>query len=390
MTIVTLRNRLPALLLICLAGAAPAGPALKQYDTRFYTIFTDIDPDSEREAAIRMTRMAEEYHERTKDFSGVITQRMPFYLFRTPAEYNAAGGPVGTAGLFVVDDNGGKLMAIAGQKTTLNTWHVVQHEGFHQFAHAVIGGTMPPWMNEGLAEYFGEAIFTGDGFVAGVVPPWRLTRLKASISAGRLMNVADMMQLTHEQWWKQMNIDNYDQAWSMVHFLVHGDDGRYQQAFSACIREISRGRTFERAWADSIGSTDGFQERWKSYWMSQPASPTSHLYAQAIVATFTSFLARATVLNQTFRSFEDFRTTIENGKLKISNEDWLPPSLLAQTIDAVDTYGRPVLLIRPGRQPQLSLTLQDGVKLTGTYTLLGEKVEHVSVESTDPAKARSP
>ena len=33
---------------------------------------------------------------------------------------------------------------------------------------------MPTWLNEGLAEYFGEGIFTGDGFVTGVISPERL------------------------------------------------------------------------------------------------------------------------------------------------------------------------------------------------------------------------
>ena len=31
------------------------------------------------------------------------------------------------------------------------TWHVVQHEGFHQFVFAVIRGEIPTWVNEGLA-----------------------------------------------------------------------------------------------------------------------------------------------------------------------------------------------------------------------------------------------
>ena len=45
-----------------------------------------------------------------------------------------------------------------------------------KFAHATIGHKLPPWLDEGLAEYFGEAIFTGDGYVDGAIPPWRAKR----------------------------------------------------------------------------------------------------------------------------------------------------------------------------------------------------------------------
>ena len=182
-------------LCLLLGGSHRAFGQLKCYDTRYYTIYTDIAPEDEKEAAIRMTRMAEEYHERTKSFSGVIRTRFPFYLFKSPTDYYAAGGMPGSAGVFMYDQHGGKLMAVAGKKTSQDTWHVVQHEGFHQFAHAVIGGTMPIWLDEGLAEYFGESIFTGDGFVTGVIPPWRLSRLKTEIADKKLMALNDMMVL---------------------------------------------------------------------------------------------------------------------------------------------------------------------------------------------------
>ena len=71
-------------------------------------------------------------------------------------------------------------MAFAGEHITAYTWHTVQHEGFHQFAHAVIGGDIPTWLNEGLAEYFGEALFTG-----GRVRPRRGPPVPTGPPAGR-------------------------------------------------------------------------------------------------------------------------------------------------------------------------------------------------------------
>ena len=300
-------------------------PDLKLYETRYYRVYTDIDPAQAKEACIRMTKMAEEYHARTAEFAGDIREKLPFYLFKTADEYYAAGGLAKTAGVF----NGSRLMAMADPRVGKQVWHIVQHEGFHQFVHAVIGGEIPIWVNEGMAEYFGEAIFTGDGFVVGVIPPWRLARIKKTIQSGGFKSIPAMMRLSHVTWNSEMNIANYDQAWSMVHFLANGDDGRYQQAFEAYMRLVSRGRDSEDAWNSTFGNDNaGFERQWKAYWTKLPDNPTSELFAKATVATLTSFLARAVEQKQTFDDFDEFTRDAADGTLKKSPDEWLPPSLL--------------------------------------------------------------
>src|SRR5262249_24093662 len=105
---------------------------LQTYETKYYVIHTDLNADEEREAEVRMTKMAEEYYHRTQDFAGAITQRMPFFLYKHADDYYATGAPRGTAGYF----NGKELVAVA-EDMGPRTWNTVQHEGFHQFAHLV-------------------------------------------------------------------------------------------------------------------------------------------------------------------------------------------------------------------------------------------------------------
>src|SRR3954449_9746637 len=75
------------------AAATPARaqsnlqPELPTYDTRYYTVHTDVSPDEAREAAVRMTTMAEEYSRRTKDFSGAVRSKFPFYLVRRADDF---------------------------------------------------------------------------------------------------------------------------------------------------------------------------------------------------------------------------------------------------------------------------------------------------------------
>jgi hypothetical protein len=118
------------MVVLMLSVVARAG-SLRTYETRYYALHTDLEPDQARYVGLRMTCMAEEYAQRTRDFSGAIRQRMPFYLYSDPNDFYATGAPRTSGGFF----NGRELVAMAG-KLDGRTWQRVQHEGFHQFRHA--------------------------------------------------------------------------------------------------------------------------------------------------------------------------------------------------------------------------------------------------------------
>ena len=67
---------------------APAG--LKRYETKYYVIYTDLPDDDAKETGLRMTRMAEEYYARTKEFSGKINKKDITVI---ASMVIAAGGP---------------------------------------------------------------------------------------------------------------------------------------------------------------------------------------------------------------------------------------------------------------------------------------------------------
>src|SRR5687768_5204815 len=87
-------------LILAATLTADALAEVQKYETDYYIMHTDLDPDAAREAAIRMTKMAEEYYERTKEFSGQINRKFPFYLYRSPQEYLRTGGIPGSSGFF--------------------------------------------------------------------------------------------------------------------------------------------------------------------------------------------------------------------------------------------------------------------------------------------------
>jgi hypothetical protein len=364
------------------------GGELRTYDTRYYTLHTDLAPDQARYVGLRMTCMAEEYAQRTRDFAGAIKQRMPFYLYTNPEDFYATGAPRTSGGYF----NGRELVALAG-KLDARTWQRVQHEGFHQFARMVIGGSIPIWANEGLADYFGEGLFTGDGFVTGVVPDWRRKRVKAALDANQFLPIIEMMNLSHEQWNADVNVLNYDQAWSMVHFLAHGENGRYQPAFGAFMVQISRGKPWQDAWKQSFGDATGFEQRWRKYWMELPENPTADLYAKSNVEVWTSYLARAVSQKQTFENFDALLDAASKGQLKAHEQDWLPPVLLAEAIEYthyVMKNGYRYEVTTSERSPQIVCTIPDGRRVIGKFTIRNERVGTVTATIAAPKETRGP
>lgn len=373
-----------ALFALVLALPVAAQPAnMKRYDTPYYTLYTDLGADATREAVIRITAMAEMYNDRTKGFGGQITRKLPFYLFSKQQDYRSFGGMPNTQGVY----DGDKLMAWAPGNADQTFWSVVQHEGFHQFIDMVIRGNIPTWVNEGLAEYFGAALFTGDGFVTGVVPPERLEWIKAVLKRGQGMGVKEMMELSHDAWNHQVirgginGANNYVQAWSMVHFLAHANS-RYQKAFVGFIVDASRGAGTQVAWEKNFGrGTKEFEQQWGAYWSEMAQKDILDPHLEATVATLTSYFARAFSQRQFFPTAEEFFAAARSGQLKSHSEDWLPQSLLKDALRIADQVG-PWQIRKSTGKPQLSLTLPNGKRLIGQFQIDTRKnrVQRGSVE----------
>ncbi|MHC4917860.1 MAG: DUF1570 domain-containing protein, partial [Planctomycetota bacterium] len=373
------------------AGTGATAPRMKTYESRYYIIHTDLDVDAAREAYVRMDAMAEEYHRRTRGFGGTVRRKLPFYLFRTREDYYKAGGTVGSAGVFMLRHRGSRLMAFAGKKPSRRTWHVIQHEGFHQFAHAAIRGRFPAWVNEGLAEYFGEAVFTGDAFVTGIVPPRRLARLKRTINAKKTKPFRKIMSMTYKQWSAKLSMGNYDQAWSMIHFLVHAREGGYAKALSGFISNISRGSSYERAWVRSFGrDIEAFEKKYRQWWLAQPKNPSADTYARAVASTMTSFFARAFSQRQSFKSAEGFFKSARAGELKSHKLDWLPPGLLAENLPKATGLGKWSIETPRRMLPRLVCRLKDGRRLVGTFAVTSGRARRVNVKLLPKEKPKEP
>lgn len=364
--------------------ARPACGRMQVYNLPgYYIIHSDESPRILRQIWLRMNFVAQTYERRLhRFFGGDVTQKQPFFIFRHRQEYRRAGGPAGSAGVFIVGYHGQRLMADAGTKITHQMWHTIQHEAFHQFTYAMIGRFFPPWANEGLAEYFGEGLFTGNSFVTGWIPPWRLARVKWEITHHKLKSIRVMRHMRYRQWNDVLMGTNYDEAWSMIYFLAWADHGKFDGPFMRYMALYKNGMSANRAWRIAYGrGNGGFQHLWKKYWMNMPKDPTALLYAKVQTQALTNFLARACCLHQKFASAHQFFARIANGTLrtyKLPDNRWLPQTLLTHAARRAPKLG--TWKLTPGGLPHLICRMADGTKVVGMFRLSEGRIRKVWVK----------
>lgn len=162
----------------------------------------------------------------------------------------------------------------------LTTWRrpedaQTRRELYHELTHVLLNYHLrrpPPWLDEGLAEYFETAEEDAPGRLAvGGINRTDLPPLREAIAAAKVISVRSLVGIDAQLvgGWTNMN---YNQAWSLVHFLRHGRGGALRPAFDAFLRAAQAGEpygaAFERhvlAAAAGAGGWNALHLEWQEY-----------------------------------------------------------------------------------------------------------------------------
>lgn len=374
-----------ALLLLAGLHTAPAvAGALQEYKTKYYTIYTDLDREGVREAQLRMTLLFEEYLRRTRDYAGRPSTQLPFYLFSDQQQYVAASGLPGSAGVYIRSGDNRVLMALADPRRGESVWSTVQHEAFHQFVDQAIGGNVPQWINEGLAEYFGEAIFTGERYALGVVPVTRLRYVKNMIRNQTHLPFEEIMQLSNRRWNAALSNPsqaqaNYTLSWSFIHYVAHDPKQRYRKDFVRFLADVSDGKDWQKVWAQRLGrNAKKIQRRWAEYWLALPEEAALDSYIRAHMEIMTNFVARGVAMGQEFKTADEFLAAARAGRIRQPKRQWLPPRLLQAHMRYAYALGQWNLRIGSG-QGELICHTRDGWVAKGTFKYSRGRVRGIDV-----------
>jgi tetratricopeptide (TPR) repeat protein len=137
---------------------------------------------------------------------------------------------------------------------------VAYHEGFHQYLDTFIGRA-PPWFGEGAADYFGAM-----GLGESDVHPLREAALARSIGSVTPATIEKLLQADANSFMAVGYRDlrkrsaivgrNYALAWAMVHFLIEGDDPRFDGVLDRYFGVLREGGEAARAYREAFGEVD--------------------------------------------------------------------------------------------------------------------------------------
>lgn len=361
----------------------------------YYWIRTDLPRSDAQAVARHLDAMYEEYSRRLASLPERAPMKLNVYLFKSRRDYELtlrARFGVDTArtgGVFFTTNTDSGLALWTEHLSERRIKHVLQHEGFHQFAYSRFGSDLPHWANEGLAEFFGQAVLVGDALVTGQADQRTLTRLKDSIKEKTYTPFDQMISLSPEQWRTELASGEagllYDQSWSMVHFLVYAQNGRWMGAFERYLKMINNGLMSREAYrrAFETSDTDAFEQRWRQFLL------------EAVPSAFITALERIEFLAE--------------GALELSRQGIFPESLdeLRRELIAIDfTYrfakhGRMVTLEatdddvyripRDGRrehQPVFLVSRTNLRQLTRRQRIIEEEHPTPSIITTEDLKPR--
>lgn len=277
-----------ALLIVCLLspalqravsaqGSKEASAAKPQkFKSRSFEVTSDLDAARARELAAFMDQMQEDYQQALPDLPVKNERTMRLLLFREGSDYSSQLRGVGikepgNAGQFFYDDKNAYVAACHSRRDDEAVEATLRHEGFHLFTFTRFGNSLPPWAEEGLAEYFAEALIVRGKLRVGLVPDARLKRVQRAIASGSAVGLKELLYMSDAEWAKTIGGKQYiagelyDQSWSVVYFLMNGAGGAFAEAFQTFLRACAEGTPLEESLkhAFGAGNLEELENQWK-------------------------------------------------------------------------------------------------------------------------------
>lgn len=358
-----------------IVGVGTPADDLTVFASRHYHIHTNLSRSETVPYGRHMDQVYAQFERRFADYSPRNTGPMPLYLFRHQSDYlkfmqRHGIAAEGTGGMFFVTHSLQGLATWTHGHRRSQTLRTLQHEGFHQFAWNHLGPNLPTWMNEGLAQYFEDAVILDHGMELGLADPDRVALVRDALKFRWSVHLDELMAMNSNQWTSTLRHDTdrsellYAQAWSIVYYMIHGDDGRYVGSFEVYLRLLSEGHPHEHAFRSAFGygAEPGIENRWQNFAATQRVSPVS--VAVDRMKFLGSALAYKHGLNEKMpRSFSKLRQDLQGRGFKLTRHRRGSQEELDASDDDLFRYTRPggqgsaFLLLEPagfGLPPRLA------------------------------------
>ena len=130
---------------------------------------------------------------------------------------------------------------------TRDTFAILAHEGWHQYAQTTFRRQLPVWLEEGIATYMEGYLTDPDGRVE--FRPWanceRYRTLRHAVRTETLIPLDEVITRTPQSFLKVSKdqlLIYYSQVWALVHFLHEGQGGQYRSRLIQLLTDAAQGR----------------------------------------------------------------------------------------------------------------------------------------------------
>ena len=196
-------------------------------------------------------------------------------LFKDRIEFRRCNRGLGWAEAYYLKPHCNAYFAAA----EINPYHWMLHEAVHQLNHEVARFPLAKWFDEGLGEYFGTSLVKDGTLLPGRIDPntypiWWLDEMNFAGDLRQDIARTNVIPLDIIISGKGgPDIDEhfnlyYIHWWSLTHFLLHFDEGKYRTGFFAVIREGGTLASF----TDRIGPIERVQGEWYHHLLEQKKS----------------------------------------------------------------------------------------------------------------------
>jgi hypothetical protein len=228
------------------------GEEWHQLTSEHFLLYTDLAIDSAQAQLEHFEVLRDALEQAAFPLSGGAEPHVAVVVFRHSRDYETLG-PLQTSGVFYpllpLDIERKPTLLVSGGLTELTQRRFV-HEMVHELMQRAFGDT-PPWLNEGLAEYFSTMSVEAGQVAFGAPVPER-----AGVPASALPTVSEITHADRSRFragdlYSTTAARYYAGSWMLVHLLRNGPE-TYRRRFDVLVRALSEGRAADEAWAMSI------------------------------------------------------------------------------------------------------------------------------------------
>jgi len=248
----------------------PLWARVNQHETAHYLLRSDLPREKCRQYAEHLEALRALYEE-ALSVPAPAGRRAEVVLFNAPEGYHSylevTAGSRGETTLGAFSAWYGQLILFEDPEGE-ETLRVLGHEGFHQYLHGSLGGA-PIWFNEGMAEYVAASkVERGKVVERGKILEGRLANLRMALKYGWKPAPFDQIMVeSQSSFYGKGAAFKYAQAWSMVHYFLHGEKGKWVALLAAYVKRLAAGDAAPEAFAVTFGKEDlgALEAAWRAY-----------------------------------------------------------------------------------------------------------------------------